>query len=57
MCDCTLILAMTTRYSMFPCLTFTNTGLKETIEIQDRQCTNNVTMRRFPTTIVTVEKQ
>jgi hypothetical protein len=57
MSSCTPILAVTTRYSMFPCLTFTDTGLKDTIVIQDRQCINNVKMRRFPKTIVTVEKQ
>jgi hypothetical protein len=29
-------------------------GLKETIAIQERQCKNNVKIRRFPKTIVTV---
>ena len=42
---------------MFPSLTFITTDLKETITIQDRKCTYNVTLKRFPETIVTVEKQ
>jgi len=33
------------------------TDLKETTAIQDRKCMNNVTLKRFPETIVTVEKQ
>jgi len=57
MSDSTLIQAVTTRCSMFPSLTFITTDLKETIAIQDRKYTNNVTLKRFPETVFTVGKQ
>jgi hypothetical protein len=55
--DSTLTQTVTARYWMFPSLPFIATDLKETILIQDRKYTNNVTLKRFPETIVTVEKQ